>query len=131
MKIFPLRIGSIGRLLPLSAAMSLLATPPALAQRPTSVVPPQHPVVFESKMVQGRTVSAQSTSAHKTAKGAGIGFLVGALSGVAVAAMIEAGNEGGLPEIREREKGLAYAVFVPTGAVLGAVVGAVIGARRH
>ena len=132
MKILATRVRSSGPLLPLAAVMVLVAAPPVHGQRLTSAVQARGLVVFESRAVQGCVgLSAPSTSSHKTAKGAGIGLLVGALVGVAVAATIEAGNEGGLPEIRERERGMAYAVFVPTGAVLGAVVGAVVGARRH
>jgi hypothetical protein len=53
------------------------------------------------------------------------------VAGVAVGAMIESGNQGGSPQIRERYRGYGYAVFVPVGAVVGGVVGGIIGARKH
>lgn len=125
-------MGLIGRSLPLAAAVVLLTAPAVHGQRLTSVVQALRPASFESSSVEDRvSISAQTTRSGATAKGAGVGLLAGALAGVAVAAMIEAGNEGGSPAIRENDKGFAYAVFVPTGAVLGVVVGAVIGARRH
>ena len=65
-----------------------------------------------------------------TLKGAGVGLVIGALAGVAVGAMIESGNKGGAPDVRERYKEFGYAVFVPLGAVVGAVIGGIVGARR-
>ena len=45
--------------------------------------------------------------------------------------LLESGNEGGSPQIRERHNGFGYAVFVPVGAVVVGVVGGIIGARKQ
>src|SRR5215218_4368867 len=94
----------------LVSSMLLLGTARAHAQRPEPVaVRPQRVVTDENHVSHLRTAS-RSTGTSATAKGVGIGILVGALAGVAVGAMIESGNEGGSPQIRERYKGFGYAV---------------------
>jgi hypothetical protein len=98
-----------------AAPMAVTARPAAVAQVRTGVF----------------SAAGQSSTENSTAKGVGIGLLVGALAGAVVGAVIESGNEGGIPEIRERYRGYAYAVFIPTGAVVGAVMGGIIGARRR
>lgn len=83
---------------------------------------------FTPSSTAGRVT--ETDRGRSTLKGAGLGLVIGALAGVAVGAMIESGNKGGAPEVRERYKGFGYAVCIPVGAVVGAVIGGIEGATR-
>ena len=67
----------------------------------------------------------------RVAKGAGIGFLAGAVTGAIVALVAESTNSGRRSDIREGERGYAYVVMIPAGAAAGAIVGAIVGGSRR